>query len=209
MICSMTGRLPTARLLRESACWARGGRRARMSCVIFWRAIMFLINGLTSSFPPTIRKPNACSKLWGRRRASLPVVLFPDGTKLLEAAPADVAQKVGLRTRRANQLLRSGHCRRRPGGPGRGRLWRVGRPAYRDDRARSARRPGRHEFAHRELSGISRPGSAAAIWRGARWCRRSALAWKSCRRRKRSAFARKDRTASSSWRMAMKFPATR
>ncbi|MFY9691570.1 MAG: FAD-dependent oxidoreductase [Candidatus Acidiferrales bacterium] len=31
--------------------------------------------------------------------ASLPVVLFPDGTKLLESVPADVAQRVGLRTR--------------------------------------------------------------------------------------------------------------
>src|SRR5256884_7888965 len=30
---------------------------------------------------------------------NLPVVLFPDGTKLLESVPADVAQKVGLRTR--------------------------------------------------------------------------------------------------------------
>src|SRR5437660_4044946 len=30
---------------------------------------------------------------------NLPVVLFPDGTKLLESLPADVAQKVGLRTR--------------------------------------------------------------------------------------------------------------
>ena len=29
----------------------------------------------------------------------LPVVLFPDGTKLLESVPAEVAQKVGLRTR--------------------------------------------------------------------------------------------------------------
>jgi thioredoxin reductase (NADPH) len=31
--------------------------------------------------------------------ANLPVVLFPDGTKLLEGVPSDVAQKVGLRTR--------------------------------------------------------------------------------------------------------------
>ena len=31
--------------------------------------------------------------------ASLPVVLFPDGTKLLESVPADVAQRVGLKTR--------------------------------------------------------------------------------------------------------------
>src|ERR1700740_3077135 len=30
---------------------------------------------------------------------NLPLVLFPDGTKLLEGAPTDVAQKVGLRTR--------------------------------------------------------------------------------------------------------------
>ena len=35
----------------------------------------------------------------GPDAASLPVVLFPDGTKLLEAFPAEVAQRVGLRTR--------------------------------------------------------------------------------------------------------------
>jgi thioredoxin reductase (NADPH) len=35
----------------------------------------------------------------GPEGTSLPVVLFPDGTKLLESLPADVAQKVGLRTR--------------------------------------------------------------------------------------------------------------
>jgi len=35
----------------------------------------------------------------GPEATSLPVVLFPDGTKLLESGPADVAQKVGLRTR--------------------------------------------------------------------------------------------------------------
>ena len=35
----------------------------------------------------------------GSEAASLPVVLFPDGTKMLESVPADVAQKVGLRTR--------------------------------------------------------------------------------------------------------------
>ncbi|MGA8432081.1 MAG: FAD-dependent oxidoreductase [Candidatus Sulfotelmatobacter sp.] len=34
----------------------------------------------------------------GAEATSLPVVLFPDGTKLLESLPADVAQKVGLRT---------------------------------------------------------------------------------------------------------------
>lgn len=35
----------------------------------------------------------------GPDAANLPVVLFPDGTKLLEGTPADVAHKVGLRTR--------------------------------------------------------------------------------------------------------------
>ena len=35
----------------------------------------------------------------GPEAANLPVVLFPDGTKILESVPAQVAQKVGLRTR--------------------------------------------------------------------------------------------------------------
>jgi thioredoxin reductase (NADPH) len=35
----------------------------------------------------------------GPDATSLPVTLFPDGSKLLESLPADVAQKVGLRTR--------------------------------------------------------------------------------------------------------------
>jgi thioredoxin reductase (NADPH) len=35
----------------------------------------------------------------GSEATQLPVVLFPDGTKLLESLPNDVAQKVGLRTR--------------------------------------------------------------------------------------------------------------
>jgi thioredoxin reductase (NADPH) len=35
----------------------------------------------------------------GQEAVNLPIVLFPDGTKLLESAPAEVAQKVGLRTR--------------------------------------------------------------------------------------------------------------
>jgi thioredoxin reductase (NADPH) len=35
----------------------------------------------------------------GPEASGLPIVLFPDGTKLFESAPAEVAQKVGLRTR--------------------------------------------------------------------------------------------------------------
>jgi len=38
-------------------------------------------------------------ELLGTGASDLPVVLFPDGTKLLESVPAQVAQKVGLRTR--------------------------------------------------------------------------------------------------------------
>ncbi len=50
---------------------------------------------LTANDPETKRLLEAL----GPEAASLPVVLFPDGTKLLEGVPADVAQKVGLRTR--------------------------------------------------------------------------------------------------------------
>lgn len=35
----------------------------------------------------------------GPDATNLPIVLFPDGTRLLESVPAEVAQKVGLRTR--------------------------------------------------------------------------------------------------------------
>ena len=50
---------------------------------------------LTANDPETKRLLEAL----GPEAANLPVVLFPDGTKLLEGVPADVAQKVGLRTR--------------------------------------------------------------------------------------------------------------
>src|SRR5579859_4560791 len=50
---------------------------------------------LSANDPETKRLLDAL----GSEAADLPVVLFPDGTKLLESAPADVAQKVGLRTR--------------------------------------------------------------------------------------------------------------
>jgi thioredoxin reductase (NADPH) len=50
---------------------------------------------LSVSDPDTRRLLDAI----GPDAANLPVVLFPDGTKLLESVPAEVAQKVGLRTR--------------------------------------------------------------------------------------------------------------
>src|SRR6201998_3146630 len=50
---------------------------------------------LSSSDPETKR----ILEILGPEANSLPIVLFPDGTKLLESVPADVAEKVGLRTR--------------------------------------------------------------------------------------------------------------
>src|SRR5206468_10690599 len=50
---------------------------------------------LSANDPETKRLVEAL----GPEAANLPVVLFPDGTKLLESVPADVAQKVGFVTR--------------------------------------------------------------------------------------------------------------
>src|SRR6201988_4582487 len=50
---------------------------------------------LSANDPETKRLVEAL----GPEATNLPVVLFPDGTKLLESLPAQVAQKVGLRTR--------------------------------------------------------------------------------------------------------------
>ena len=50
---------------------------------------------ITANDPETKRLLGAL----GPEAADLPIVLFPDGTKLLESVPAEVAQKVGLRTR--------------------------------------------------------------------------------------------------------------
>lgn len=50
---------------------------------------------LTGNDPETKRLLDAL----GPDAANLPVVLFPDGSKMLESLPAQVAEKVGLRTR--------------------------------------------------------------------------------------------------------------
>jgi thioredoxin reductase (NADPH) len=50
---------------------------------------------ISANDPETRRVLEALGPEGGR----LPVVLFPDGTKLIEGLPGDVAQKVGLRTR--------------------------------------------------------------------------------------------------------------
>lgn len=50
---------------------------------------------LSANDPETKRLLSAL----GPDATNLPIVLFPDGTKLLETAPSEVAQKVGMRTR--------------------------------------------------------------------------------------------------------------
>ena len=50
---------------------------------------------VTANDPETKRLMDAL----GEEGTSLPVVLFPDGAKLLDAVPSEVAQRVGLRTR--------------------------------------------------------------------------------------------------------------
>ena len=61
-------------------------------------------------------------------------------------------------------LLRPDRHRGRPRRPGRRRLRGVGRPAHGAGRAGGDRRAGRPELPDRELSRVSRPESAAAIW---------------------------------------------
>src|SRR5215469_3568540 len=51
---------------------------------------------LTANDPETNRLLDA---LGPEQAANLPIVLFPDGTKLPESVPAEIAQKIGLRTR--------------------------------------------------------------------------------------------------------------
>ena len=87
----------------------------------------------------------------GPEAANLPVVLFPDGTKLFEGVPAQVAQKVGLRTRAQTNFYDLADYRRWSRWSRCRSLWSVRRAAHCDHRARGPRRPSGNEFAHREL----------------------------------------------------------
>src|SRR6195256_4934631 len=62
----------------------------------------------------------------GPEAANLPVVLFPDGTKLLESLPADVAQKVGLRTRAQTDFYDLAIVGGGPAGLAGGGFWAAG-----------------------------------------------------------------------------------
>ena len=98
MICSMIGGLPMASLWGNEF-WARAGRLEVMSCAISWHGTTSLINGSTLSFSASDPETKRLLDVLGPEAANLPIVLFPDGTKLLESMPSQVAQKVGLRTR--------------------------------------------------------------------------------------------------------------
>ena len=66
-------------------------------------------------------------------------------------AAAPRRRAAGTRHRAGRRRVRHGHRRRRPVRPGGGRVRSVGGPADDRDRARGARRPGRHLVADREL----------------------------------------------------------
>ena len=72
----------------------------------------------------------------GPEGANLPVVLFPDGSKLLEGVPADIAQKVGLRTRAQTSFYDLAIIGGEPAGLASSCcLWGVGRSAHGHDPA--------------------------------------------------------------------------
>ena len=70
----------------------------------------------------------------------------------------------------------SGNRRRRPGGAGCGRLWRIGRPGRFSDRGRVSRRAGGIELEDRKLSGLSHGNLRETNWRAVRLRRRRSLA---------------------------------
>ena len=99
MICLTIGELRTGQNLRGYECWERAGRRSPMSCGISLRGIAFHISGWMSRLSANDPETKRLLEVLGPEASSLPVVLFPDGTKLLESVPAQVAQRVGLKTR--------------------------------------------------------------------------------------------------------------
>jgi thioredoxin reductase (NADPH) len=99
MTCSMTGKLPSVQHFRESGVlgtrWSPRSYELRDFLARNHVPYQWIDVELSANDPETKRLLEAL----GPEAANLPVVLFPDGTKLLEGIPADVAQKVGLRTR--------------------------------------------------------------------------------------------------------------
>ena len=94
----MAGKPPTVPRLKGFGCSARAGRAAPHELRDFLTQALVAVSWNQPLETPTIRAKQLLEAL-GDEGAELPVVLFPDGTKLLEGAPTEVAQKVGLRTR--------------------------------------------------------------------------------------------------------------
>ena len=91
----------------------------------------------------------------GPEASNIPVVLFPDGTKLPGRRSRGCGSKGWIADSRSDEFLRSGDHWWRACRPGGRRLWRVRGSAHGDDRARGAGRAGGNEFSHRKLSWIS------------------------------------------------------
>jgi thioredoxin reductase (NADPH) len=136
----------------------------------------------------------------GPEAANLPVVLFPDGTRLLESVPADVAQKVGLRTRAQTDFYDMAIVGGGPAG--------LAAAVY-----------GASEGLHTVMVEREAPGGQAGMssrienylgfpagLSGNDLARRAVvqaqrLGWRFCRRRKLGVPELRDPVGSSSWRM--------
>ena len=91
-----------------------------------------------SMSPPALKRSN-CSRSVSSIPQQLPVVLFADGTVLVDPEPDALAGRVGLQRSGRPGFLRPGGRGRRSRGPGRRGLWRQRGPQYRGHRAGSAR----------------------------------------------------------------------
>ena len=209
MICSMTGRLPTVRHSRESACWARAGRRGRMSLRDFlarnhvpyqWIDVEISANDpetkrllealgpeaaiFRSCFSRTERSFwRACRRMW-RKKVGLRTraqTNFYD-LAIVGGGPAGLAAAVYGASEGLHTVMIE---REAPGGQA-GMSSRIENYLGFPDRAQ------------RRRSGAARGGAGAAFWSG------NSVAAGSGRRPHG-----RVRTASSSWRTETRFPATR
>jgi len=114
----------------------------------------------------------------GLEAASLPVVPFPDGTKVLEGVPADVAQKVGLRTRAQTSFYDLAIVGGEPAGLA-AAVYGASESLHTVMIEREAP-GGQAGMSSRIENYLGFPiGSAAATWPGVLWCKPSVSEWKS------------------------------
>ena len=122
------------------------------------------------------RRGRAVGRRRCRPRTSWPAIRVVGGKTVVRPQLRRVAELLGLGTEPARRGVRHGDRRRRPRRTGGGRVRRLGGAADDRDRARGARRPGRHLVADRELPRLSRRASRATSWRAARSSRRAGSA---------------------------------